>query len=208
MDQSFTAETLGDLATRIELLRLSLFGQHLDEATLVEMAERATPVSWKQSDVICQMRSLDADECWVLASGSIRVDSVPNVPPITEVGNLIGELAILDPTRQRSATLRAHGAVEALRISYADLAKFMTPALKVAMWTAGIEVLRLTADAISEQIKESHAQITVAAMDGDPSVMDQLDRIPPQLTAAVEALNVLMATIANVDRRLRLGAPR
>ena len=45
-------------------------------------------------------------------------------------------------------------------------------------------------------------------MDGDPSVMDQLDRIPPQLTAAVEALNVLMATIAQVDRTLRLGAPR
>ncbi len=202
----FTFESLGGPDVRRSLLELSSLGQHLPPESLIDLAARMTPVRWDQGDIICKAGRTNADRCWILGTGSLRVDSVPDVPLINEVGSLVGELSVLGDSRRRSATVKAHGASCGLEIAYVDLERVMNDELRMALTLRAVHVLRASALVLTSMGEDDLKTLSLEAREGNPEIADPLNDITGQLPETIASMNVLLELLGRLARARRLGS--
>ncbi|PJA93966.1 MAG: hypothetical protein CO132_00610 [Candidatus Kerfeldbacteria bacterium CG_4_9_14_3_um_filter_45_8] len=149
-------------AARLALMkRCQLLADHVTEGQLAILARRSRAIFYSKSEVICTAGQQHSQYCFLLSFGRIGVTSVPGVEPITECGRLIGELAVLDEDRRRTATLVAQELSVALLIDYSDLVEIMTPELFGALVSSGLEVLSAMAGRIKDWAIQAQPQLQI-----------------------------------------------
>ena len=101
------------------LLVEALEGQSIigDDAALAELiAESVAVENFEPGDVVMQESGTDNDLCFVLA-GVVSVRVLGREIGVRTAGQHVGEMALLDPSQVRSATVVAEGGVAMARLS-------------------------------------------------------------------------------------------
>jgi CRP-like cAMP-binding protein len=171
------------------LLRVALF-QGLSAAQLSEIARRAERIVFKDGDLITA-EDVPGDAAFLLVTGAAEIDAAGDGDQATPVstGSLIGEMAMLIE-HDYGATIRAKGAVRALKISRAQmhaqmlrdptLAEHLTAMITERLYAATEELQRI------DQLLDATAHWDMQTDDGDrafvPGTIGAERRLPAPLT--------------------------